>query len=108
MKIRNGFVSNSSSSSFIVRKKHLTPKEIEIIRTHTCVKNDWQLHETDELLVGFTYMDNYPLQQILESLIYGTEEEHEKAFQNWFSISWHHRPGWAWKEMFWNEETRII
>jgi hypothetical protein len=31
MKIRNGFVSNSSSSSFVINKAQLTPEQIEKI-----------------------------------------------------------------------------
>jgi NADPH-dependent ferric siderophore reductase len=34
MKIRNGFVSNSSSSSFIIDKKKLTEKQIKMIFNH--------------------------------------------------------------------------
>ena len=34
MKIRNGFVSNSSSSSFIINKENLTPNQIERIKNH--------------------------------------------------------------------------
>lgn len=34
MKLRNGFVSNSSSSSFIIKKKHLNKFQICAIRYH--------------------------------------------------------------------------
>lgn len=34
MKIRNGFVSNSSSSSFVVKKASLTAMQIEAIHNH--------------------------------------------------------------------------
>jgi len=34
MKIRNGFVSNSSSSSFIIKKSEITPAQLEMIKNH--------------------------------------------------------------------------
>jgi len=34
MKIRNGFISNSSSSSFILKKKNLTKEQIHKIHNH--------------------------------------------------------------------------
>jgi len=40
MKIRSGFVSNSSSSSFIIRKTLLTVQQLESIRNHIAVSNE--------------------------------------------------------------------
>ena len=40
MKIRDGFVSNSSSSSFTIEKEHLTDKQIDSIINHIDVAND--------------------------------------------------------------------
>jgi hypothetical protein len=47
MKIRSGFVSNSSSSSYIVQKKNLSEEQIDMIKNHidVCLK----LIEEDKL-----------------------------------------------------------
>jgi hypothetical protein len=37
MKIRNGFVSNSSSSSFVIGKEHLTEEQLLKIREHSAI-----------------------------------------------------------------------
>lgn len=48
MKIRNGFISNSSSSSFIIEKKNLTIEQIEKIKNHA-----------DEFVKFDNYLDIY-------------------------------------------------
>lgn len=39
MKIRNGFISNSSSSSFIINKKDITEQQADYIRRHKEISN---------------------------------------------------------------------
>lgn len=63
MKIRNGFVSNSSSSSFIINKNNLTADEEKLILDYIDSEaNDdgWsiEIDETSGLINGWTSMDN--------------------------------------------------
>ena len=62
MKIRNGFVSNSSSSSFVILKKYLSEEQIKKIKNHIeyCVKeNLFDLKDTYNHLLD-EYISDYP------------------------------------------------
>jgi hypothetical protein len=72
MKTRNGFVSNSSSSSFIVSLKDLTDKDKRKILGYKDYAlgssywdersmDYWQMRERDGVLEGWTSMDNKDL-----------------------------------------------
>jgi len=63
MKIRNGFVSNSSSSSFVASLAKLTQGEIDMLLAYqNSPENEdgWTIHVDNDagLINGFTSMDN--------------------------------------------------
>jgi len=100
MKIRNGFVSNSSSSSFVISKKDLTPKQINQILNYKTevfklLGNDfikkeeydsikvgkfgwlddrWTLTETQDEIFGETYLDNFDFHLYLGEI--GVQHKH--------------------------------
>lgn len=67
MKTRNGFVSNSSSSSFLIARKHLSDDQVEKINNYaTCgweYADDgwWSVNITNEQVSGHTPMDNFDM-----------------------------------------------
>ena len=85
MKVRNGFVSNSSSSSFVVNKSDLTPEEIEILLDYSQIPdqafeddndNDfypdtWRIEETLDTISGNTSCDNWYLKRYLDKTMPG-------------------------------------
>ena len=70
MKKRFGFVSNSSSSSFIINKKDLTVNQYQKILNHRDVADEdaWYIEETEDELTGTTGMDNFSMYEYMEKL----------------------------------------
>lgn len=88
MKIRDGFVSNSSSSSFLIKKKKLTESQKLMIYNHiSCAEdlgmyvgegNNWDVEEREidgEVYISlFTWMDNFDMYEFLKKI--GIKEKH--------------------------------
>jgi hypothetical protein len=71
MKKRNGFVSNSSSASFIVPKTKLTLLEQQALLAYSISEDNtdgWAIEESDDTICGYTSMDNDALDDYLEKI----------------------------------------
>jgi hypothetical protein len=87
MKIRNGFVSNSSSSSFLIPINALKNNQIRMIQSHIDVAKEWSKYQdekkkiycedsdkwdievTDKCVYGYTFMDNFDMRFFLEEIM---------------------------------------
>lgn len=78
MKTRSGFVSNSSSSSFVIKKYYLSPHQIEQIHNHSYLgkkmgieyanTDPWSITENEDTISGHTYMDNFDMGEFLRNI----------------------------------------
>ena len=85
MKIRNGFVSNSSSSSFIIRKCVISEHQMDLIKSHidSAIKfttedhlavnfgyaeyeDAWNIEEKEKSIRVSTHMDNFNMHEFLK------------------------------------------
>lgn len=99
MKVRNGFVSNSSASSFVLDKKNLTKLQLLMINDHIAFGkylnflyrkaprhiprmmgefyaddyDKWKLTDLGDKIYGSTWMDNFDISEFF--LIIGVSED---------------------------------
>ena len=75
MKIRIDFITNSISSSFTIRKRNLSEKQIRAIWNHSALgkkldleycDDGWKIAEVDGFITGETIMDNFDMTEFLD------------------------------------------
>lgn len=103
MKIRSDYVTNSSSSSFIISKKYLDYDQLLAIREHgklgeklglDCCDETWDIDENENYITGYTWMDNFDMDTFLEKIEvnsrniswseypFSLQEENDKSIYN--------------------------
>lgn len=104
MKIRVGFVSNSSSSSFVVRKDMITAKQRDQIFDHikeskrldfSFLDDPWSITENSKCIRGYTGMDNFDMHIFLEKI--GVPEK---------AILWEDHDDWYMDEWYEEQEEK--
>lgn len=77
MKLRNGFVSNSSSCSFTIDKWNLSPEQIYMIENYQHFAKEmnmsdydceWSLEHTETSIHFYTSMDNFDMLEFLNRI----------------------------------------
>jgi hypothetical protein len=85
MRVRHGFVSNSSSSSFILPRSMVTPEQVQQIIDHSEVgkklgldyaEDAWSIEVTDTEVRGWTTMDNFNMHEFFERIGVGSKCPH--------------------------------
>jgi len=67
MKIRSGFVSNSSSASFVLDKRYISAKQAHEVINFKGVTEGWHITEDENFIRGHTSMDNDELFEIVKN-----------------------------------------
>lgn len=79
IKIRDGFVPNSSSSSFVLSKDKISSKQLDQIMNHIkegekygmscCDPSDaWSIEDYGYVIKGDTWMDNFDMHKFFEHI----------------------------------------
>jgi hypothetical protein len=79
MKTRNGFVSNSSSASFVLSKRLLSEVQLVALRNHIEVgqwlgieyalpRDAWRMHESKSKIEFGTIIDNFDLGELIDKI----------------------------------------
>lgn len=84
MKIRNGFVSNSSSSSFVILKRYLSEEQInKTFNYYKVIKKYLKKHPDSN---KFEYFDNYWVIKDFEDFIFGETSMDNLDFSEFFNV----------------------
>jgi hypothetical protein len=78
MKIRQGFVSNSSSSSFTIPLKDISAWQLQMIEKHSEIaralggydyEDAWDINIEGAVVSGRTFMDNFDMHHFLINVV---------------------------------------
>jgi len=69
MKVKTDFTTNSSSASFVISLDDISAKQLKLIYKHRMLAEGdaWALRETETLLTGDTFMDNFDMYDYLKN-----------------------------------------
>jgi hypothetical protein len=74
VKIRIGFVSNSSSQSFLIEKRFLSPVQIDMIINHSncgeeyAASDAWSIDDGETIIQGSTIINNFCMENYLHKI----------------------------------------
>lgn len=86
MKIRTGFISNSSSSSFVISLDDISGRQLKMIENHieiakglrgfdTDGDEQWHIYTDEYFVYGRTFMDNFDMDCFLTSVVRVPEDK---------------------------------
>ena len=69
MRKRLGFVSNSSSSSFVIKLKDISGEQLEkILNNKEAIEAGWSFSVEDSKVEGYVTIDNYSMHDFLQEI----------------------------------------
>jgi len=103
MKIRHDFVTNSSSSSFVISKDVLSKAQIKAIHNHCSLGEklgilysdyEWKITESDTWIAGETSMGNFDMSEFLEMIDVRNPVQWDVDFDDMYKFPKYEKSNW--------------